>query len=111
MSALCRKTAPPAESLVATEKFREEAIMSVAQASHFKQAFDISYAIQIIVSTSVRTGIPVDGRRVVAMLCARFPDAKEAPEAVERALLLAAQEADATIRTNEVATAPAARAA
>jgi hypothetical protein len=91
---------------VSLRNFREEAIMSGAQTSHFRQAFDISRAMHVIISTSLRTGIPMCVPRVVGALCEAFPDAKQAPETVERALLMAAEEAGA-----EIASAPTAWAA
>jgi hypothetical protein len=85
--------------------------MSGAHTSHFRQAFDISCAMQIIISSSMRTGIPMSVPRVVAALCDAFPDAEQAPEAVEQALLMAAADAGASIRVDEVADAPTSLAA
>ncbi len=66
--------------------------MGSSQATHFAQAFGISEAIYIIVSTAARSGVPVDLESVMSALAIAFPDVEQAPEVIREAVIRAAAE-------------------
>ena len=66
--------------------------MGSFNASHFAQAFGLQEAIQIFVSTSARSGVPLDLEYAMSVLAVAFPDVREAPEVVEEAIIQAAAE-------------------
>jgi hypothetical protein len=64
--------------------------MGSFQPSHFAQAFGINEAINIMVSTSARSGVPLDLEYVMSALMIAFPDAERAPQVIEEAVIQAA---------------------
>src|SRR5687767_13289805 len=71
----------------------KEADMCGERSSHFRQAFNIARAIDLIVETSFRVGVHIHVDKVVRSLCEAFPDARRAPEVVEHAVMIAASQA------------------